>query len=571
MTWQAFLQALVLIGLLAVTVPPLGRYIAAVHNGEPNRADRVFGPVERMIYRACGIDARREQRWSTYALALVAFSLTSVLLLYLLLRTQGTLPLNPTGRAGMPPAGAFNTAISFVTNTNWQWYAGEASASHLSQMAGLTVQNVVSASVGLAAAIALIRAIVRKGSPTLGNFWVDLTRTVVRIVIPLCLVVSIVFIAQGMTQNLTGNRVAATLDAGANPDGQIIPGGPVASQEAPKLLGTNGGGFYNANSAHPFENPTPATNILEIWALLVLPFSLVVAFGRMARDKRQSRVLAAVMAGLLVVFTAIPIFAESAGNPRLTALGVDQSPSGMQAGGNLEGKELRIGAAGCGLFAGPTTGTSTGAVNCAHDSLTPLGGMLPMLQMMLGEVSPGGVGSGLMGMVIYALLAVFIAGLMVGRTPEYLGKKIQAAEMKLLTLYLLAMPMALLVFAAISVTLRTAHTYQPGPHGLSQVLYNYASAANNNGSAFGGQGVATDWYEITHGVAMLVGRFFTIIPALAIGGSLVRKPHVPTTAGTMPTHTPLFAGLLAGVILIVAGLTFFPALALGPIVEHLSL
>ena len=337
------------------------------------------------------------------------------------------------------------------------------------------------------------------------------------------------------------------------------------------MIGTNGGGFYNANSAHPFENPTPLTNILQIWALLVIPFGLVSMFGRMCRDRRQGRLLIAVMAGLLVTFGAIATFAEQTGNPRLAVTGVDQSMSVIQSGGNMEGKEIRFGTAGCGAFSAATTGTSTGAVNCAHDSLTPLGGLAPMAHIMLGEVSPCGVGTGLMGMLIYALLAVFIAGLMVGRTPEYLGKKIQGAEMKLLTLYILAMPFALLVFAAITVLLKSARTYQDGPHGLSEVLYNFASTANNNGSAFAWQATGSNWYTITQGVSMLIGRFFTIIPALAIGGALAAKPKVPTTAGTMPTHTALFGGLLVGVILIVAGLTFFPALALGPILEHLSL
>lgn len=571
MSWQGLVQVMVIALLLAVTVPPLGRYLHAVFGGGPVRGDRVFRPVERAIYRACGIDETREQRWSTYALSLLAFSMMGVVALYVLLRVQGSLPLNPTHRGALPPRGAFNTAISFVTNTNWQWYSGEVTVSHLSQMIGLTVQNVVSAASGIVVAVALVRGITRAGAATIGNFWVDLVRVVLRVLLPMCLIFSLALVAQGAAQNLHGDRAAATVDRSTGVETQQIPGGPVASQEAPKMIGTNGGGFYNANSAHPFENPTPLTNILQIWALLVIPFGLVSMFGRMCRDRRQGRLLIAVMAGLLVTFGAIATFAEQTGNPRLAVTGVDQSMSVTQSGGNMEGKEIRFGTAGCGAFSAATTGTSTGAVNCAHDSLTPLGGLAPMAHMMLGEVSPGGVGTGLMGMLIYALLAVFIAGLMVGRTPEYLGKKIQGAEMKLLTLYILAMPFALLVFAAITVLLKSARTYQEGPHGLSEVLYNFASTANNNGSAFAWQATGSNWYTITQGVSMLIGRFFTIIPALAIGGALAAKPKVPTTAGTMPTHTALFGGLLVGVILIVAGLTFFPALALGPILEHLSL
>jgi K+-transporting ATPase ATPase A chain len=376
--------------------------------------------------------------------------------------------------------------------------------------------------------------------------------------------------SQGAIQTLRGDTLATTVDKSAQVT-QHIPGGPFASQEAIKMLGTNGGGPYNANSAHPFENPNGFTDWLEIYSLLLIPFSLVVTFGRLVGDKRQARVLVSVMAGILLLFAGFTMFAEQNGNPRLNALGVDQSISTTQSGGNMEGKEVRFGAAACGVFAAATTGTSTGAVNCMHDSFTPLGGAGPMMSMMLGEISPGGVGVGLMGVLINALLAVFIAGLMVGRTPEYLGKKIQAAEMKLVTLYILAMPFAVLTFAAASVVLKSAATYQPGVHGLSEVLYNFASTGNNNGSAFAYQSTGTQWYTTTQGLSMLMGRFFTIIPALAIGGSLAGKPKVPATAGTMPTHTPLFGFLLIGVIAIVAGLTFFPALALGPILEHLSL
>jgi K+-transporting ATPase ATPase A chain len=432
------------------------------------------------------------------------------------------------------------------------------------------VQNFVSAAAGMAVVVAIIRGIARRGRRTLGNFWVDLTRTTLRILLPLSFVVAIALSLSGVVQNFRGHTESASIDATA---GQLIPGGPAASQVAIKQLGTNGGGFFNANSAHPFENSTPITNFIEMWAIVVIPLALVVTYGVLIGSKRQARVLLAVMVGIWLAFSVFAILAEGSGNPNLTDLGVDQGTSTELVGGNLEGKEIRYGPASCGLWAATTTGTSNGSVNCMHDSFTPIGGMFPMVHMMFGEVSPGGVGVGLMGMLIYALLAVFIAGLMVGRTPEYLGKKIQAPEMKLVVLYLLAMPVALLGFAAASVVIDSAAStiYNPDAHGLSEVLYNYASASNNNGSAFAGQGTGTDWYTMTQGLAMLMGRFLLIIPALAIGGSLVRKQRVPVTSGTFPTDSPLFGGLVTGAIVIVAGLTFFPALALGPIVEQLSL
>ena len=574
MTWQAIVFGLLLVVLLLVTVPPLGRYMAAVYGvWEDGTApgDRFFNPIERFIYRVCGIDHKREQRWNVYALALVAFSLVSVLVLYAMQRLQGSLPFNPTDRTAVTPWGSWNTAVSFMTNTNWQWYSGEVAMSHLTQMIGLTVQNFVSAAAGMAIVIALIRGITRTRTRNLGNFWVDLTRTIVRILLPLSLVFTVVLLSQGVVQNLHGNTVATTIDQSTKITTQTIPGGPFASQEAIKQLGSNGGGPFNTNSAHPFENPTGFTDMMELFTILLIPFAMIVTFGKMVGDKRQSRLLLAVMAGILVLFVGFTMFAETNGNPKLSALSVDQSTSRFQSGGNLEGKDVRIGSSACGIWAGATTGTSNGSVNCMHDSFTPLGGTAPMAHLMLGEISPGGVGVGLMGVLNFALLAVFIAGLMVGRTPEYLGKKIQAPEMKLVTLYILAMPIALLVFAAASVTLKSAATYQPGPHGLSEVLYNFASASNNNGSAFAYQGTGTQWYTVTQGVAMLIGRFFLIIPALAVGGSLAAKPKIPATSGTLPTHTPLFGVLVTGVIAIVAGLTFFPALALGPILEHLSL
>jgi potassium-transporting ATPase potassium-binding subunit len=576
MSWQSILTAVLLIVVLVVTAVPLGRYMAGVHGGGTAHGDRFFDPIDRAIYRLCGIDAKREQRWNVYAVSLLAFSLASVLFVYAIQRLQGSLPLNPTDRGAVTPWGAWNVAISFVTNTNWQWYSGEATMSHLTQVLALTVQNFVSAAAGMAIAIALIRGLIRTRTRQLGNFWVDLVRTMTRVLLPLALLFTVVLMSQGVIQNFHGFTKARTVEQVSNADDtvtdtQLIPGGPFASQEAIKQLGTNGGGPLNTNSAHPFENPNAVSNFVELSAILLLPFAIVVMFGKMVDDRRQSRLLLAVMAGLLVVFAGFSMLAEQNGNPKLAAIGVDQSISTTQSGGNLEGKEVRIGAADCGLWAGATTGTSNGSVNCMHDSFTPLGGTSPMLHMMLGEISPGGVGVGLMGILQFALLAVFIAGLMVGRTPEYLGKKIQASEMKLVTLYILAMPLALLGFAAASMMLESADTYQAGPHGLSEVLYNFASASNNNGSAFAYQGAGTQWYTVTQGIAMLIGRFFLIIPALAVGGALAGKPKVPTTSGTLPTHNPLFGFLLLGVVIIVAGLTFFPALALGPILEHLSI
>ena len=531
--------------------------------------DRFFLPIERLIYRLCGIDESREQRWSVYALSLLAFSLVSVLLLYALQRLQGALPFNPNGFKGVPPALSFNTSVSFLTNTNWQNYSGESTVSYLTQMAGLAVQNFVSAAVGLAVAIALIRGLIRRRSNTIGNFWVDVVRGVIRLLLPLSFVIFLVYAGSGMVQNLGGNVVAHTVEHAV----QVIPGGPIASQEAIKELGTNGGGFLNANSAHPFENPNGFTNLLEIFTLLLIPFSLTYAFGRMAKDQKQGWVIFTAMFVLWIALAGLAMGMETHGNPLLTKRGADQAVTSTQSGGNMEGKEVRFGPATCGLFAGSTTGTSTGAVDCMHDSMTPLGGMAPMVNMMFSEVSPGGVGAGLYGMLIFVLLAVFIAGLMVGRTPEYLGKKIQAAEMKLVVVYILAVPLVVLCFAGASVILHGAKAsiLNPGPHGLSEVVYAFTSASNNNGSAFAGLNGATDWYNTTLGICMLVGRFVLIVPALAISGSLARKQPVPPSAGTFPTGTPLFTGLLVGVVVIVVGLTYFPVLALGPIVEHLSL
>ncbi len=563
MSAAGWLQLAALVGAILVTTRLLGPYLARVlQPGAPAREDRVFGPVELLAYRIVGVDPSREQRWTVYAFSLLSFSAVSVVGLFLLQRLQGWLFLNPTDVVGVPSALAFNTAASFVTNTNWQNYGGESTMSHLTQMSGLAVQNFVSAAVGIAVAVALIRGLTRRRSETIGNFWVDLTRVTVRVLLPLAFLVALVLASQGVVQNLGGFTEATTLE-GAQ---QSIPGGPIASQEAIKELGTNGGGPYNANSAHPFENPTGFTNLLQMWALLAIPFALTYAFGRLARDQRQGWALFAAMFVLWIGSAGLAMGFELAGNPLLEERGASDA-------GNYEGKETRFGPAASGLFAASTTGTSTGSVISSHDSFTPLGGAVPLVNMMLGEVSPGGVGAGLYGMLVFALLAVFIAGLMVGRTPEYLGKKIQAVEMKLVVLYLLVVPVLILALASASVVLAgpKSSILNPGPHGLSEVVYAFTSAANNNGSAFGGLTGNTDWYNTTLGLAMLGGRFLPIVLVLAIAGSLARKQPVPVTAGTFPTGTPLFTGLLVGVVLIMVGLTYFPVLALGPILEQLGL
>ncbi|HEY6532128.1 MAG TPA: potassium-transporting ATPase subunit KdpA [Acidimicrobiales bacterium] len=568
MTASGWIQLVVLIALVGATAPFLGIYIARIYgDGEVRPLERVFGPVENAVFRLCRI-GRREQRWTGYAVSLLAFSLVSVLFLYALQRFQGGLPGNPNGFDGVPAPLSFNTAISFVTNTNWQNYAGESTMSFLTQAAGLAVQNFVSAAVGLTVAIALIRGLVRRRRSTIGNFWVDLTRGVLRILLPLAFLAAIVLASQGVVQNLSGDTTVTTVE-GAE---QVLPGGQVASQESIKELGTNGGGFYNANSAHPFENPNGFTNMLQLWMILVIPVSLPFAFGRMAKDRRQGLAVLAAMMALWLAGSLVAMHFEANGNPNLTPLGVDQQITATQPGGNMEGKETRFGPEASGLYANTTTGTSTGAVISSHDSFTPAGGAVPLVQIMFGEVSPGGVGAGLYGMLIFALLSVFIAGLMVGRTPEYLGKKIQASEMKLVVLYVLFVPICVLGFTGLSVVSDWALSslLNTGPHGLTEMTYAFTSAANNNGSAFGGLTGNTDWFNTTLGLSMLVGRFFLIIPALAIAGSLVRKQKTPASAGTFPTGTPLFATLLTGIVVIVVGLTYFPVVALGPIVEQLT-
>ena len=573
MSTASWLQLVALVALVVVTAPILGRYMARVYGTEgdnrPAPGDRFFGAVERPIYRLCGIDPRREQRWTAYALSVVGFSAASFALLYAILRFQGSLPFNPYDFGGVDEHLAFNTAVSFITNTNWQSYGGETTLSHLSQMAGLTVQNFVSAAAGMAVMAALIRGLARRRASSIGNFWVDLTRTTVRILLPLSFVLALVLVSQGVVQNFHGHTEVTTVEGAT----QLIPGGPAASQIAIKQLGTNGGGFYNVNSSHPFENSTSFNNFVENYAILLVPFALAFTYGHMVRDRRQGRAVFAIMAAIWLVMSLGAMGLEANGNDRLDDLAVDQDVSSEQSGGSMEGKEVRFGPAASALWAASTTGTSNGSVNSMHDSFTPLGGGIALTHMMLGEVSPGGVGVGLNGMLIMVILSVFIAGLMVGRTPEYLGKKIQAPEMKLVVLYVLAMPLVLLGFAATSVLLDSALTSQnnPGAHGLSEILYAFTSASNNNGSAFAGLTTSTQWYDTTMGLAMLVGRFFLIVPVLAIAGSMARKQPAPATAGTFPTHTPLFGGLVVGVVAIVAGLTFFAALALGPIVEQLSL
>ena len=570
MTGAGWAQLGVVVALLALSTPLLGRYMAKVYGGGSAPGDRVFGPVERLIYRVVGVDEDAEQRWTTYALSLLAFSFVSVVVLYGFLRLQGHLPLNPDAQVAMRPDLAFSTAVSFLTNTNWQSYSGEAAVSHLTQMAGLAFHNFVSAAVGASVAVALIRGLVRRQATTIGNFWVDLTRTCTRVLLPFCFLFALVLVSQGAIQNLHGQQAVTTIA------GQVssVPGGPVASQEAIKEVGENGGGFFNANAAHPFENPNAITNVLEVWALLAIPFALCITYGKLAGDNKQGYALLVTMFVLWFGMTALLMPLEARGSPNLAKAGTTSTAAATASdpAGNMEGKETRFGSAACGLYASSTTSTSTGSVDCAHDSLTPLGGAVPLVNIMFGEVSPGGTGSGLYGMLIFALLAVFIAGLMVGRTPEYLGKKIQATEMKLVVLYILFVPIVVLGLTGISAVSGFAlgSLTNGGPHGLTEMVYGFASMANNNGSAFAGLSTDTQWFNIAGAIAMLIGRYFLMIPVLAIAGSLGRKQRVPVSAGTFPTGTPLFAGLLFGVVLIVVGLTFFPVVSLGPVVEHLT-
>jgi len=548
---SAALQVIVLLVALAVVYRPLGDYMARTL--ESPRHTR----VERGIYRVIGVDAGADQRWSVYLRSVLAFSVVSIVVLFAILRLQAYLPYS-LGREGMPSLQALNTAVSFVTNTNWQSYSGEAALGYTAQMAGLAVQNFLSAAVGIAVAVALVRGLVRTQTDRLGNFWVDLTRITIRVLLPLAALFAIVLLVNGVVQNFAGDTAVSTLTGGA----QTIPGGPVASQEAIKELGTNGGGFYNANSAHPFENPNGLTNLIEIFLILVIPFSLTRTFGRMVGDLRQGYAILAVMASLWASITALLVWAEvNHGGPAL-----------QLAGAAMEGKEVRFGVPMSAVWASATTGTSTGAVNSMHDSFTAYGGGLTIVNMTLGELAPGGTGSGLYGLLISAIVAVFIAGLMVGRTPEYLGKKIGAREMKLVSLYILTTPALVLLGLGVAMATETgrASILNPGAHGLSEVFYAFASAANNNGSAFAGLGANTDFYNGALAVAMLLGRLVPICFVLALAGSLAQQGRAPASAGTLPTHRPQFVLLVVGVILIVAGLTFVPALALGPLAEGLS-
>jgi K+-transporting ATPase ATPase A chain len=553
--------------------------MSRLFQGERTFLHPVLRPIEALVYRLCGVRDGEEQRWTQYAASLLSFSLFAFLFVYALQRLQGHLPLNPQGfgAAQVPPDLAFNTAISFTTNTNWQGYSGESTLSYLVQMAGLAVQNFVSAAAGIAVAIAVIRGFARQETDRIGNFWVDVTRATLYVLMPIAIVAALVFCSQGVIQNFHPYTVAKTVEGAT----QTIAQGPVASQEVIKQLGTNGGGFFNANSGHPFESPTPFTNLVQILLIFVLGAGLTYTFGHMVKDTRQGWALFSAMAVMFLIGVFVAYPAEQSGNPILARLGVASAPSATQPGGNMEGKETRFGISGSALFATVTTDASCGAVNSMHDSYTPLGGLVPMFNMQTDEVIFGGVGSGLYGMLLYAILGVFIAGLMVGRTPEYIGKKIQQKEVKMALFAILATSFLILVFSGVSIVApfakggywnpqgaAIANLNNAGPHGLSEMLYAYTSATENNGSAFAGITVNTPWFDLTLGLAMLFGRFLFMIPALAIAGSLAGKKVIPTSAGTLPTHGALFVGLLVATVIVVGALTFFPALALGPIVEH---
>jgi K+-transporting ATPase ATPase A chain len=574
---------------------PLGIYMADVLDGKGNFATRWGGKLEKLLYRCCGVDCEVDMTWLQYAKALLMFNAVGALFVYALQRLQSLLPFNPQHLAAVSADSAFNTAISFVTNTDWQGYAGESTMSHLTQMAALSVQNFLSAATGIAVALALVRGFARHNAKGIGNFWVDTVRSAMYVLLPLSAILALVLVSQGVIQNLDTFKAATlvetlhfdkpVLDANgealkdangnavtepAETRTQTLPMGPVASQEAIKELGTNGGGFFGANSAHPYENPTALSNVLEIVAILLIPFALTYTFGRMVGDTRQGWALVAAMLVLFGALAATAFVSEQGGNPLIAQHGVDQTATATQAGGNMEGKETRFGIAATALFAAAATATSTGAVDSAHDSLMPMGGFVPLFLMQLGELAPGGVGSGIYSILIFAVLGVFIAGLMIGRTPEYLGKKIQAKEMKLASIFILTTPILVLVGTAVSVLIAagTAGIANPGAHGFSEVLYAFTSAGNNNGSAFGGLSANTPFYNTTLGIVMWLGRFWPILAVLAIAGSLAAKKRVPVSEGTMPTHGPLFIALLIGTIILIGVLNYVPALALGPVVEH---
>ena len=598
MNASSLFQTVLFIAVLISLAFPLGRYMTAVLEGSSVVVRRIGRPVEHFLYKIAGVDAQAEMSWKTYAIAVLLFNALGVLVVYGLLRLQQWLPVNPQHFGPMTPDAAFDTAVSFVTNTNWQDYTPEATVSYLTQMAGLAVQNFLSAATGIAVVVALIRGFARHTAKTIGNFWVDLTRITLYILTPLCVVVALIFVSQGVVQNFKAYQEVSTLqvtthptpktDAQGNPirdakgdpvmentksDKQIIAMGPVASQEAIKMVGTNGGGFFNANSSHPYENPTPLSDFVQLLSILAIPAGLCVVFGRMVGDRRQGYAVLAAMTIAFAVACWGEISAEQAGNPLFASLHIDQSASDQQSGGNMEGKEVRFGIAQSGLFTVATTAASCGAVNNMHDSLTPMGGFVPLLLIQLGEVIFGGVGSGLYGMLVFALLAVFVAGLMIGRTPEYVGKKIESFEMKMVSIAILLTPFLVLVGASIAVLspLGTAGVSNPGAHGFSEILYAFSSAANNNGSAFAGLSVNTPFYNVLLAIAMWFGRFGTIVPVLAVAGSLANKKRLVATTGTLPTHGPLFVVLLLGTLALVGALTYVPALALGPVVEHLAM
>jgi K+-transporting ATPase ATPase A chain len=561
MTLVGWLQIFLFCAIVVALVKPLGGYMTRVFNGERTFLTPVFRPVERGLYALAGVDEKREQHWLTYTVAMLFFHVGGFLILYALMRTQAVLPFNPAGQSNVPPDLSFNTAVSFITNTNWQNYGGESTMSYLVQMLGLTHQNFLSAATGIVLAVALIRGFARASAGSVGNFWVDITRATLYVLLPICIVYTLFLVWQGIPQTLGPYVDATTLEGGK----QTIALGPVASQIAIKMLGTNGGGFLNANAAHPFENPTALSNFVQMISIFAIGAALTNVFGRMVKDERQGWAIFAVMGVLFLAGVAVCYWAEAHGNDALTSMGL--------TGGNMEGKEVRFGIVGSALFAVVTTAASCGAVNAMHDSFTALGGMIPLINMQLGEIIIGGVGAGLYGMLLFVILSIFVAGLMVGRTPEYVGKKIEAKEVKMAMLAILVLPLMYLGWTAVAVVLPSAvaSMANPGPHGFTEVLYAYTSQTGNNGSAFAGLTGNTLWYNVTGAIAMFVGRFWMIIPAMAIAGSLAAKKTVPPSAGTFPTTGPLFVGLVVGVIIIVGGLTFFPALALGPIVEHLAM
>lgn len=570
MNSYSFLQLNIYFATLFILVKPLGTYMAKVYQSERVFLDPVLGPVERFLYRLSGIDPRSEMTWKTYAVAMLVFNVSGLLFVYILQRLQGILPLNPKGLGAISPDSAWNTAVSFASNTNWQGYGGETTMSYLTQMLGMTVQNFVSAATGMAVMVALIHGIVRHTTKEIGNFWVDMTRSVLYILLPLSLALALALVSQGVVQTFSEHKSVTSLQSG---EIQLIAVGPAASQVAIKQLGTNGGGFFNVNSAHPLENPTPFSNFLEVLSILLIPAALCYTYGKMVGDTRQGWALLAVMTIVLVTLLSVAVWSEQSGNPLFAKLGIDQTQSATNPGGNMEGKEVRFGIVNSALWATATTAASNGSVNSMHDSFMPLGGLAPMWLMQLGEIIYGGVGSGLYGMLAFVIIAVFVSGLMVGRTPEYLGKKIEAYEMKMASIVILIPVMLALIGTAAALTTEAgrATIHNPSAHGFSEVLYAFSSAGNNNGSAFAGLGANTPFYNIALGIAMFIARYWLAIPVLAIAGSLANKKKVPAGAGTLPTHTPLFIAWVIGVIIIVGALSFLPASALGPIVEHLMI